>query len=74
MKQLTRHYQPKDTRGPREHGDSPPKLRDGGMADEFEALFTMRDETTPELKGDIERGAEPTTTTIDKSNDRGFER
>ncbi|MDG1373063.1 MAG: hypothetical protein P8Q48_23005 [Paracoccaceae bacterium] len=70
MKEREREYRPPDTRTINTRTEKPIKQRDGGMADEFEALFVVRDETTPELKADDEHG----NNAVDKGTDRGFER
>ncbi len=74
MNQREREFKPRDSRAKTGRIEKPTRLRDGGMADEFETLFSMRDQAAPELKGDDERAIEQGATAIEKATDKGFER
>lgn len=74
MKGLTRQFKPRDTRGDKPGVSDQKKLRDGGMAEEFAALFAIRDQITPDMSADNEKGQEPLETAIEKGGDKGIER
>ena len=74
MKELIRHYRPRDTRGDKPGVGEQKKLRDGGMAEEFAALFAMRDQITPDMSAENEKGQEPLEVAIEKGGDKGIER
>ncbi len=73
MKELIRHYKPRDTRGDKPGVGDQKKLRDGGMAEEFAALIAMRDQITPDMSVENEKGQEPLEPAIEKVGDKGIE-
>ena len=74
MKELQRHYKPRDTRGDKPGVGDQEKLRDGGTAEEFAALFAMRDQMTPDMSAENEKGQEPVEAAFEKGGDKGIER
>lgn len=74
MKQRVRNYEPADPRSLRQ--DRKQRLKDADQDDahEFEALFPMRDQTTPEQKAEAERSKAAEKLVVEKSADKGFER
>lgn len=74
MRERVRLYEPQDTRGPKSRRDKSARLRDGGMVDEFAFLLTGRDQATPDLGDQNEKGAGPSSAPFDKSSKKGFER
>ncbi len=70
MKELTRRYELRDTHGDRPGVGDQEKLRDGGMAEEFAELFAIRDQATPDLGAENERGQETIKAAAQKREDR----
>ncbi len=74
MKELERKYEPVDPRAQRR--DRQQRLRDADQdgAHEFEALFSMRDQTRPEQQKEAERSRASNKEPNEKIADKGFER
>lgn len=74
MKERMPDFKPRDTRGQARRDNGSDKRRGGGIADEFEALLSMRDQPMPDLKDDGERAVVATEAAAEKESEKGFER
>lgn len=74
MKERVRDYEPNDPRSRKQDRQRRNEIAEGGMADEFEALFSMRDQTTPEHLTRSEKAQEGDRKMIESNTSKGFER
>lgn len=74
MKERVPNFKPRDTRGQARRNDGSDKRRGGGIADEFEALLSMREQHVADLKDDGERAVVATEAAAEEGGDKGFER
>lgn len=73
MKQLERKYEPVDPRA-QKRDRRRREVAEGGMADEFEALFSMRDHTTRDAQERRDRTNQLQKSDAQKDTAKGFER
>ncbi len=74
MKERVPDFKPRDTRGQARRDNGSNKRRGGGIADEFEALLSMRDQLVPEATTEQLRTDEKSEDLPSKDDGKGIER
>lgn len=74
MKERVRDYEPTDPRSVKLDRERRKRREEQDGAHEFEALFSMRDQITPDAKADVERAKNSEKLLAEKSAGKGFER
>lgn len=74
MKERVRDFKPRDTRSETVGSDRRKQRTESWTAREFEALFSVRDQTTPTPELPDAKGQNHTDQAMGKADEKGFER
>ncbi len=74
MKQRERRHQPRDERAYRRDREKQTGIGGKPFEHEFEAVFAMHEQTTPDMKSDQERAENEMSDALGKDEEKGFGR